>query len=1213
MPSKRLKRIPIIALAGIATLILAAYVVLLNLDFDRFKPLIVEAVKQTTGLELVLHGNITITPGFNLKVAVDNVNIGGIPWESRSETATVKRCEMSLALSRLIRGFVQIDRLVFIEPDVFIETRAAGKINIPETEINRRKLPSGVTSGRIPILPVREVQVKKGRFSYKNDFSGKIYSLNVERLTLTATDMGSQVRMEILGLLNGRPVEAEGSLGSPGASIDSNDPWTVNLTAKAGDAVASVQGTIKDMRKLKGISLKTHVQGPSISSALSLAGMRLAQDLGSFSLDAALSDPEGRLSLGPISLLLGSDKLALIRINGTIQDLPARQGIHLGFAAQCKDLSSLSRLSPKPFPLRGPLALFGTIVDPGPGILSVPDLRISLGDKDIIGSVRLDLAGKFPRSSIKIACQDLDLGNFLPPGPGKSTWVHVLKRMGFIDLALSVAGPYGRPVVEELDFRAGTIEGAALTIRGAIKDPLTMTGIEAGFSFQGKDAANLEKLFGKPFALKGPFMVSGHIKDSLQKVLACDDLEATLGRNEVTGLVKWDMAGKKPRLDAALITQKLDLEPVLRPRLVSSKFLRVLPSLGPVSLTISMSDLAGKVAVQKMKAHVGTDDLAALDLNGSLQDLLRLRGIRLDLAVRGGDANRLEKIFGRPVPVKGPFSLSGEILDTGRGEFRMKDFLATLGGNELRGQVAFRLGNVPFRMMAELSSQNFDLRMVDGMKKARGEVLHAIGPWTLGFTLLNEGGKLVVPKANLSVEIRNTAETKISGVIQDLVAWQGVDVKFSVRGRDVKSLEKLTGKPVRLGGAFALSGRLVDPRAGIYRVREFRGLLGDNDFNGSFELDLTGKRTHLFADFSSRALDLRPLFARPKSKPNPKKDSEHGKPKKDTRVLPTEPFHLEYFHLLDGAIKWRAEQVLLPRLTLERVTADISLEDGHLQLDPFQCAVGGGTAKGRFDLQPRLRKVTSKLILKASRVDLGSVSAELGVRKFLEGTLGANINVEGQGGSMAELVGGLSGTVLLAERDGRVYTSEIDFLGSSLFSKVIKLINPFSQKEKYSELYCNVQHFEIKKGLADCRTWLADTKYTNVRGGGKIDLRRETLDLLFALSPTNSGIGIKGIAGFDLPSLTNSFEVKGTFARPSISLNPSGAVEAIGKMVGGFALLGPLGLAAGLIDLNGGKENLCPQVMEAVEKGHDIPEEIERQSPSRVHPPPFPPMNDGGY
>jgi uncharacterized protein involved in outer membrane biogenesis len=1213
MASKRFKRITIIALVGIATLILAAYVILVSLDFNRFKPLIVQAVREATGLDVVLHGNMKVKLGFNLNVVINDVEIRNDAWAPQIKTATIKRCEFRLALLPLIRGFVEIDRLVFIEPNVLLETEASGEMNVRVKNINRQKKSSGEIEGTASILPVREVQVKRGRLAYKDGLSGKTYTVDVERLILAASDMKSPVQMEFHGLLNGRPVEAEGTFGSPAAFMDSNDPWPVNLTAKGEDASARVQGTIKEVTKLRGMSLKAHAAGPSISRALSFAGIRVPPDLGPFSLDATICDREGKLSLSHMSLLLGTDKLALIRISGTVDNLLARRGIHLGFTAQCEDLSRLSKLSRKPLPLRGPLTMSGKILDSEPGIFSVSDLRIALGDKSIIGSVRLDLAGTYPRSTIELVCQELDLRNVLPPGLGESTWVYVLKRMGFIDLTLSVADPYGRPVVEELDLRAGNSEEAALTVKGAIENPLTMTGIEARFNIQGKDAADLEKLFGKPVPLRGPFIVSGHLEDLAQNVLASDDLQVSLGKNEVAGLMDLNMAGEKPQLDATLCSQRLDLEPVLQPGLVGSNFLRVLRSLGPVGLAISISDLLGKPVVEELNARIGTDNLAAVELNGSVQDLLAQKGIRLDLTVRGRDAAHLGKILGRPVPVKGPFALSGEILDTEAGEYSVKDFKATLGGNELLGRMALSLGQAPLMIRAEFSSQDLDLHMVDGMEKAYAKMRHTLGPWTLAFTLLNERGKLVVPNADLRFRTQNLAETEISGTIQDLLAWQGVDLKFSIRGSDLEALEKLTGKPVPAAGGFALTGRLVDPQARIYRVREFHALLGDNDFDGSFELDLTGKRAHLFADLSSKILDLRPLLAR--SKPNPKKDAKRGKTgKKGAKVLPAEPLRLGYLHFMDGAIKLRAEQILLPRLTLESVTADISLEDGHLEMNPFQCFVGGGTVKGSFDLRPQIGKIKTALDLNASRVDLGAVSVELGVRKFLEGTMWAKIKVEGQGSSIAELAGGLNGSVLLAERDGRIYTSEIDFIGSSLFSKIIQLIDPFSQKEKYSELYCNVQNFVIKDGVAACKPWLADTKYTTVRGGGEIDLRNETLNLLFALSPTKSSIGIKGVAGLHLPSFINSFKVEGTFSDPSISVNPSGAAEVIGKMVGGFALLGPLGLAAGLIDLNRGKENFCRTVMEAVEKGHDIPEDAEKQTPFGAQRPISPPMNNnGGY
>jgi hypothetical protein len=558
MPSKRFKRITIIALVGIATLILAAYVILLSLDFNRFKPLIVQAVREATGLDVVLHGDIKVKLGFKLNVVINDLEIRNDAWAPHPEIATIKRCELKLALLRLIRGFVEIDRLVFIEPNVLLETDASGEMNVRVKNINRQKKSSGEIEDAAPILPVREVQVKRGRLAYKDGPSGKTYTVNVEHLVLTASDLRSPVQMEINVLLNGRPLEVEGTLGSPAAFMDSNDPWTVNLTAKGEGAVARVQGSIKEVTKLRGMSLKTHAEGTSISRALSLAGIRVPPDLGPFSLDATICDREGKLSLTPMNLLLGTDKLALIRISGTVDNLLAPHGIHLGFTAQCKDLSRLSRLSRKPLPLRGPLTMSGKILDSEPGIFSVSDLRIVLGDKSIIGSVRLDLAGTYPRSTIKLVCQELDLKNVLPPGLGESTWVYILKRMGFIDLKLSVAGPYGRPVVEELDLHAGNRDEAALTVKGAIKNPLTMTGIEAHFNIQGKDAADLEKLFGKPVPLRGPFIVSGHLEDLAQNVFASDDLQVSLGKNEVAGLMDLNMAGEKPQLDATLSSQELE-------------------------------------------------------------------------------------------------------------------------------------------------------------------------------------------------------------------------------------------------------------------------------------------------------------------------------------------------------------------------------------------------------------------------------------------------------------------------------------------------------------------------------------------------------------------------------------------------------------------------------------------------------------------------------
>ena len=107
--------------------------------------------------------------------------------------------------------------------------------------------------------------------------------------------------------------------------------------------------------------------------------------------------------------------------------------------------------------------------------------------------------------------------------------------------------------------------------------------------------------------------------------------------------------------------------------------------------------------------------------------------------------------------------------------------------------------------------------------------------------------------------------------------------------------------------------------------------------------------------------------------------------------------------------------------------------------------------------------------MKAERIDIGAMLDELGLEKYVTGNLGADIDVQSQGHSIAALMSGLSGRVVSVERDGRIYTTYLDALGGGLIQQFVRLVNPFSQKEEFSELNCSVHVFDIKEGLAVTR------------------------------------------------------------------------------------------------------------------------------------------------
>lgn len=122
---------------------------------------------------------------------------------------------------------------------------------------------------------------------------------------------------------------------------------------------------------------------------------------------------------------------------------------------------------------------------------------------------------------------------------------------------------------------------------------------------------------------------------------------------------------------------------------------------------------------------------------------------------------------------------------------------------------------------------------------------------------------------------------------------------------------------------------------------------------------------------------------------------------------------------------------------------------------------------------------------------------------------------------------------------------------------------------------------EFARGIALCRGLLLDTERTTIAGEGTIDLATEKIDIAMDPSP-KGGIGFKGLGGLSLSlgELGNPFKLGGTLAAPRVALDSAGTILTLGKILGGFTLAGPFGLAAAFADFSSGEQNPCLKAIE---------------------------------
>ena len=87
------------------------------------------AVKSATGRTLGISGKVGLRISLTPAVVAEGVSFSNAPWGSRPDMIRARRIEAELDLLPLFRGTLRIGRVIFLGPDVLLETDAKGRAN----------------------------------------------------------------------------------------------------------------------------------------------------------------------------------------------------------------------------------------------------------------------------------------------------------------------------------------------------------------------------------------------------------------------------------------------------------------------------------------------------------------------------------------------------------------------------------------------------------------------------------------------------------------------------------------------------------------------------------------------------------------------------------------------------------------------------------------------------------------------------------------------------------------------------------------------------------------------------------------------------------------------------------------------------------------------------------------------------------------------------
>ncbi len=282
--------------------------------------------------------------------------------------------------------------------------------------------------------------------------------------------------------------------------------------------------------------------------------------------------------------------------------------------------------------------------------------------------------------------------------------------------------------------------------------------------------------------------------------------------------------------------------------------------------------------------------------------------------------------------------------------------------------------------------------------------------------------------------------------------------------------------------------------------------------------------------------------------------------KRPDKIFPSEPLPFVLLKALDADMELTAESLSTLQLQFENVVTRLVLKNGLLTIQPLQGRIGKGTFDGTVTINAR-----SKPTALSANVHMDDATF-----RHSGGRINFMTDLYGGGDSIAAIMAGLNGQLMLGIRDAKLRKSLLTTFGTNM----LELFNPFDKEEETTDLICAIVRFDIKDGVADApKTIAAQLKKVTWFGSGKIDLKTEEIG--FGMhSKSRTALGI------DLGALANLVYVGGSLAEPEIQLDPKGMAKVYGKYSIDVATGGITWLAGRLWDRISANSDVCAKILD---------------------------------
>ncbi len=540
-----------ICICLIIALLAAVYVFLDTYDYNKFKPRIARMVKDATGRDLKLGGEIDLVIGFSPALVVQDVTLANAPWGSQPQMIKVETLEAQLRLLPLLFREMQVKHIGLAGVEVLLETGPKGQGNwdfIADDSSDK-----SIGAFQPTEIDIDNVRIEKFQLTFREGKTGSAKRFTLASLDVTKNGAEDQLTLDLKADYNRQPVMLFGKTGLI-RNLFAHRRFSLQLSGSLANAAIKINGAIDDVLNLQGIALEAQLNGKNIAALGPVLDIQLPKTK-EFNVTGHLKGSKESLRLDHVNGNLSGSGVD-IAISGGVGNLIAFRSVDLNLKSSGKNLAEFGEIIGEKLPVTNQFEIQGRLTGSAK-VLSLSGAKGSARQ----GGLSLALDGEIK-----------DLLNFngvdlVVKGSGKD-----LSEIGkIIDMELPATDEFavqGRLTgstkgLSLLDARGSAKRGGLnLAVNGGIEELLAFKGISFELKASGRELAEIGQFTDTNLPELGPFNASGKISGS-SKSLSIEEFTARIDKSDFNGLARVEFL-KRPKITVRLESSVIDFTALMK-------------------------------------------------------------------------------------------------------------------------------------------------------------------------------------------------------------------------------------------------------------------------------------------------------------------------------------------------------------------------------------------------------------------------------------------------------------------------------------------------------------------------------------------------------------------------------------------------------------------------------------------------------------------------